>query len=498
MGISRRLFTQWAASVSAVAMGRRAGHAVSQLDVGSAGVLRSHLLPSKDEVWAHQVWMAKLGPKYTGNKAHGEYVDFLATNLKLAGLEVQREHYTLSRWEVRRRAIEVRSATGQAVPAPVTSYFPYSGHTPVGGITGEIVYAGGPGRFQLDGLEGKIALVDCPTLERPWGQWYQLWSSHPSGERFPTSVKPARSSVTDLEQFRKAGAAAVILGWTDISDANAADQYSPFSLPLQNIAGLYVGRDTHAKLRTLAGTGAKATVVLEGEMIPSTTDSLIATLAGSTSDENIIVNTHTDGTSAIQENGPIAILALAKYFSRIARADRKRTLVFPLTTGHLAAPWVPPMATWDGQNESIRGIIQKYPELIKKTVASLAIEHLGCMEWRDDESMRYKPTGQNEWSVAITASKSTADIMAAAAKDSRDRIGIVKQVSDRWIGEGAPLGKMGIPTVGYIPMPNYLLAAPADGGLDKVNPELLYSQIQMFGRAIHALDGMSAAQLKGA
>jgi len=196
-------------------------------------------------------------------------------------------------------------------------------------------------------------------------------------------MRPARGAVNDLTQFQKAGAVAVILGWTDVSDANAADQYTPFSRPPQGIPGLYVGRGTLARLRALAA-GARATVVLEADTFQDTpTDTLIATLPGST-DEVVIVNTHTDGPNATEENGALGILALAKYFAKIPRSERKRTLVFPLTTGHFAGPWVP----------SIRGVIEKHPDLMKRAVAAVTVEHLGCREWMDDASMNMRRPGR--------------------------------------------------------------------------------------------------------
>jgi hypothetical protein len=223
--------------------------------------------------------------------------------------------------------------------------------------------------FTLEGLQGKVALLECPINTRQWSEQYKVWGLHPTDEKFPTATRPARGPVGDLTPFQKAGAVGVILAWTDISDANAADQYTPFSRPLQNIPGLYVGRDTGARLHSLAGTGAKATVVLEAEVFPDTpTETLIATLPGTSADEIIIVNTHTDGPNATEENGAIGILALMKYFSKIPESERKRTIVCPLTTGHFAGPWVP----------SIRGVISKYPDIVKKAVAAVTVEHLGC------------------------------------------------------------------------------------------------------------------------
>jgi hypothetical protein len=447
------------------------------------------LMSSQKEVWDWQVWMAKLGPKYTGNPAHTEFVEFLAKGLTTAGLDVQRENYKFPRWEAKRWEISIAPQSGSNYKPAVTSYFPYSGETTVAGVTGELVYAGSPGAFKLDGLQGKIALVDFKTGHRKFGQMYKPWGIYPATAHFPDDVHPARGGVNDLTQFQKAGAVGVIIAWTDVSDANAADQYTPFSRPPQNIPGLYVGKDTGAKLKAIAGTGAKATMVLEAQTFPDTpTDTLIATLPGASSDEVIIVNTHTDGPNATEENGGVGILALAKYFARLPKSERKRTLVFPLTTGHFAGPWVP----------SIRGVIQKYPDTIKKAVAAITVEHLGCMEWLDDAAMQYKPTGQPEWSIAITEKQAPGEILVEALQGSGDRnTAVVNPVNGGWIGEGGSLARAGIPTIGYIPQPNYLLAGPANGCIEKLDAALLHSQIEVFAKAIHKMDSMSAAELKG-
>jgi hypothetical protein len=448
---------------------------------------RPNLLPSQKEVWDWQVWMAKLGPKYTGNPAHVQFVEFLATQLKSAGLEIAREHYTFPRWEARRWELSIVPQSGKPFRAPVTSYFPYSGQTPASGVTGDLVFAGSNPSFRLTDLQGKIALIDFKSNVVKFGEIYQLWGIHPADAVFPESIQ-ARGAVSDLTQFQKAGAIGVVLAWTDVSDANAADQYGPFSRPPQNIPGLYVGRETGAQLRSLAGSGAKATLILEAQIFPdSPTDTVIATLPGSSSDEVMIVNTHTDGTNATEENGGIGIVALARYFSRIPKSERKRTLVFPLTTGHFAGPWVP----------SIRGVISKYPELIKKTVAAVTVEHLGCKEWMDDASFHYHATGENEWSIAITKTKSTADAFLEALNGSASsKAAVVNPVGGVWLGEGASLSRAGIPTIGYIPQPSYLLAGPAHGCIEKLSADLIHSQIQDFAKLIHLLDRAPTAQLK--
>jgi hypothetical protein len=498
MSFSRRSFLKWAASISTLAVGTPSYAKLLSLSkdrkgcptgsVDTAQGFQPSLLPSQKEVWSNLTWMAKLGPKYTGNKAHTTYVDFLATEMKKLGLTVTRDTYTLPMWEAKRWEINVAPATGKAFKAPVTSYFPYSGQTLQNGVTGELAYAGSNPSFKLDNLQEKIALIDFACDTRKYGDEYANWGVYPSGAAFPSEVRPARGAVGDLTKFQKAGALGVILAWTDISDANAADQYTPFSRPPQGIPGLYVGRDTGAKLKALASSGARVTIVLEATITPDTpTDTVIATLPGSTADEIIMVNTHTDGPNATEENGAIASIALAKYFAAIPTSKRRRTIVFPMTTGHFALPWVP----------SMEGVIKKYPDMIKKCVAALTIEHLGCREWLDDASMQYRYTGENQWSVAITEYNKMGGILLEALQGSADRkTGVVNPVHGGWIGEGGWPNRAGIPTIGYIPQPNYLLADRENGCIDKLSPELLHSQIEVFAKCIHMIDVTRADELR--
>jgi len=494
---------KWAASASALAVAAPGRSELIPLFVegdtvsGSSGTgsgYSSNLLPTQQAVWDWQVWMAKLGPKYTGNKAHTDYVEFLAKNLASFGLEVTRDHYTFPRWDARRWEVTLHPASGASYRVPVTSYYPYSGKTSPEGVTGEIAYAGvSPDLTFGPDVQGKIVFIDCPVLNRPFEEWYAVGGVNPPNMHFPAFVRRCCwGTVGMLTDLQKNGAAGVILGWTDISDENAKDQYTPFSRPHQNIPGLWVGRETGNKIRSLAGTGAKATVVLEADVFQDApTDTVIATLPGTSLDEVIIINTHTDGPNANEENGGIGALALAKYFSQIPKEQRKRSLVFVMATGHFALFAVP----------SIRGVIDKHPDLIKSTVAALTIEHLGARDWSDDASFNYKPTGEYELGFAISPFKSTGEILLECVKDSAIcNLGVLNPINPsggHFFGEGSALYRAGIPTIGYIPVPSYLLAGPQDCCIDKLSPERLHAEIEVFAKVIHKMDGMSAAELKG-
>jgi hypothetical protein len=129
-------------------------------------------------------------------------------------------------------------------------------------------------------------------------------------------------------------------------------------------------------------------------------------------------------------------------------------------------------------------------------VAAVTVEHLGCREWLDDASMHYKDTGRMEWSVAITPSKPMADRLLAALQGSRDRAGVVNPAGGGFLGEGSSVSRAGIPTIGYIPQPNYLLAGPSNGCIEKLSADLMHSQIQVFAKLVHQIDAASAVELR--
>jgi len=92
-----------------------------------------------------------------------------------------------------------------------------------------------------------------------------------------------------------------------------------------------------------------------------------------------------------------------------------------------------------------------------------------------------------------------ADALGAALQGTAARrTGIVDPVKGGFLGEGSALSRAGVPTIGFIPQPNYLLAGPADGCIDKLSPRLMHAQIEVFARTLHNIEAMTAAQLKKA
>lgn len=256
---------------------------------------------------------------------------------------------------------------------------------------------------------------------------------------------------------------------------------------MQDLPAVWVGAEAGKVLRQAAATKGTATVRLEADITNDTpTDSLIATLPGQSADEVIIINTHTDGPNATEENGALGLLAMAKYFSRRPASSRRRTLAFIATTGHFAGAYV----------SGIRSIIEKQPDLIQKAVGAVTVEHLGCREWLDVRGV-YKATGLTELTLVITEFDSTAHVMLDAWSGSADRRSAVvtPTPSGGFNGEGGGLSRAGVPTIGYIPIPSYLLAGPENGCIEKLDREHLHAQIGVLTKAVQQIDTMSRAEL---
>jgi hypothetical protein len=486
------------AALSGIALGRF-GACLAAADAAVAYDPR--LLPPIDEIWRTIEAMAQEGPRYAGNAAHRRHVDSLEADLKAARLQVTRDSYTFPRWDARKWSLTATPKDGRRIDLPVTFYYPHSGQTGPNGVTGALAYAGkmssdGSSKPDLSGdLKGKIVFVEYEISARDYNEWYEPWGYYtpdtaPKMDKYVSSVMA--QPFEDLAGYKKAGAVGVIIGWTNLSDGQATGQNWPFGRPLQEIPALLVGRATVPKLRQMAAEGATATLTLEADVFANAgTDALVATLPGASSDDVLIVNTHTDGPNVIQENAGVILVALARYFAKLPQGSRRRTLVFSLNTGHDVGAYVP------GKQGTF---LERHPDIIKKAAASVAIEHLGCREWRDDEShTRYLATGHDELTYAITHHQSLAKLELESVRGTAERrVAAVKPTpKGRYLGVGSALARTGMPTLGYYASPTYLNIAAPDGCISKLSKTLMYGQIASLAKLLLKIDATPASDLKG-
>jgi hypothetical protein len=469
--------------------------------LAQAAPVNAKVLPSADELWASLEALNQGGaPRFTGNDAHRKLVDMLHDDLQSSGLEVVRDSYTFPRWEVRKWSLTAMPKSGSPSDLPTTFYYPHSGQTDPNGVTGEIAYVGkissdGSTKPEITGdLKGKIAFVEYEIVPTDYNSWYHPWGFYPPAVTIPPKADGLGSYPHDgwgLKPYKDAGAVGVVIGWTNVSDEQATGQNWPFGQPLQDIPALLVGRDAGAKIRRLAQEGGQLCLKLEADVFQNSgTDSIVATLPGTTRDEVLIVHTHTDGPNAIQENGGVVLTALARYFSKVPAPDRKRTIVFSLITGHDNSAYLP------GKQGSF---IDRHPDLVKNAVAAVTIEHVGCRDWHDDaQHTHYIAGNQNELSYAMTHHQQLANLEIDSISGTADRrVAIVEPLPKaRYLGIGGSLAATGMPTMGYFGAPSYLNIVAPDGCISKLDKARAHGQLEAYARLLHKLDVAQKSDLQ--
>jgi hypothetical protein len=483
---------------------------VPSLPAPALAARRRHgALPTPKQVQAQVREMVELGPRLTATSAHLNFIDGLDEGFRDAGLKVTRDPQPFQQWLAEDFALEVAGK-----PVPVASYYTYSGKTAPAGVSGQLVYAGpipsppsSPDGLQTyletlpdaiqallaavpGGVQGRIVLMDAPIAPLVAGALDPLLTyRHDPNHTISETDDYKRAwttlaSVPRLDPFKAAGAAGAVFA-LDASAANARGQYTPFIWGYMDLPALFVDRDTGAKLRTQAITAPKATLTLTATLTNTKSDSLVAILPGST-DEVLVVNTHTDGQNAFEENAGIACVALAKHFAASPKSARNRTLVFSCVTGHFSG----------GQQPQTQGFIDDHPDLIAKTAAAITIEHFGAQEWNDD-ARGYHYTGR----VEIGAIFHSQTPIFQPAIDSLqatnlERTELLRPAGVTFFGVGAALHQKGVPSVAYIAGPNYLLALDGDRGhIDKLDSRRFAREIAWTADLVKRLDKIPAAQL---
>jgi hypothetical protein len=480
-------------------------------------------LPSPRQVRADFTRMVEFGPRLTASNSHNAYVGWLEDEFAKAGLDVLPcDGYETDRWLAQQVGLDLLDGPA-AGPVKVATYYPRSKETSPQGVAGPLVYggvapapsvsgsdlgalqaavarypgeiqswAGGLGGTLAGGAQGSILLVDLPMPVPLTAaaflpiSTYLNWPGHNQAD-WATSdykriwIEPGLS--VPLAPFQGLGAIGVVF-IVDASYPALAGGYLPFTHGFEPLPALYVDRDTGAKLRTLAATRPTTRMTLTASHRKAPTRAVTAVLPGA-SRETVIFNTHTDGQGFAEENGGVAFVQLARHFASLpARKRLERTLVFAAWPGHMVAD-LPQTQGW----------IDSHPDLVKRAAAALTIEHLGCSEWIDTVDRGYHPTGEAElfgiWTTQGKMFELTRDTIVA---HRIPRAALLRPPAQ--FGVGAAFQSAGVPQIGAIAGPEYLLTVSDNGDLDKLDEKLAARQIAWLADLTRRLDSVSAAELR--
>ena len=418
-GHSRRDFLKTAAGVSAGAMLIRDPLWAQGAPTGKAAtsaltkIQQPFMITPKQALDWH-VFKAQCGPTYAGSAGWKRYTDFLISKMPEFGgvdldyVEIPYDHYIVEDWPDRQthmhaspKAVEKLVTDGTPVPV-VASYGMTSGSTPPEGITAQMLYydpAHPPAESQI---AGKILVFQTQKQPPPpytnnfldnytptdyeWrspGKWPELFTPPPLS--YGTSFH-GRWVWSQLNRFAEVGikghAAGIVIVY-DLSPAMAFGlaQRSVYTengraglgATYINCPTLTLDRVNGAKVLADAKAGKMATLTLRARFQRDIGKAIIAHLPGKNygtpQDEQVLLATHTDAMSLIEENGGIGMLGIMLYFNRVPKSERARTLVFYFDCRHFMPG---AEASWPQYD-----YYTIHPEKLKTIVATLGMEHMG-------------------------------------------------------------------------------------------------------------------------
>ena len=429
--------------------------------------------------------LTEIGPKLTGSKGQNEFIAYIKNELRQMGLDVCVDPFFFKRWEAREYALELTDEEGGVTPLHVSSVHPYSGETPEEGVTAPLLYVN-----KIDKMtkaDGKILVIKVEDLGKIHSEVaFDKRSAFPPETTMPAFYNgPVATAMVKclaegiLKLVKPVGAVFV---WDGIPDAAVEGQYMPFIQDYLDLPVLWVNETTGKELIPAAKAGATARLKLTAEKEPyAYTETFYTILPGEIKNECVIVNTHTDGPNAVEENGPVALLELIR---NIKDTPLKRTHIFLFTTGHFRLPVFKDIRTgsfqsasrwlamhrnlWDGRGSHLR------------CVANLAVEHLGCMEWTVQDGA-YIETGKPEVEMVYTGNRFMDEVYIETVQN-RDTVRSITLKGHNLLhfGEGQNFFTMGIPGVCLVPGPYYLCVESPSMEIEKFNIALMQEQTETF------------------
>jgi hypothetical protein len=418
---SRRKFLKAAAGVTAgTVLARRPLWAAESSHAGAVAAdlafpkIDPRLMITPDQAFAWNMFKAEGGPTYAGGTGWKRYTDFLISKMQELGavdldyVEIPYDHYIVDDWPDRRThvhdsgmAIEKLVTDGTPVPV-VASYGMTSGFTPPEGITAQMLYYD-PAHPPVAGdIAGKIlvfqtapypnppysnAFLDNYTLtDYEWrspGKWAPLFVPPPTSVTSSYHCRFVWNQLIGFAATSIAGRAAGMVVVFDLSPGAAfglvqRSVYTPdgkagLGAKYINCPTLTLDRVNGAKVLADAKAGKTATLTLTARFRRDTGKAIIGHLPGRSygtpQDEQVLLATHTDAMSLIEENGGLGMLGIMSYFNRLPQSARPRTLVFYFDCRHFMPGGEGSWPQFD--------YYTIHPERLKPIVATLGMEHMG-------------------------------------------------------------------------------------------------------------------------
>jgi hypothetical protein len=463
-------------------------------------------------------FVAKLGARPTGSAAQQRYVDWIEQQLQqIDGVTISEKRFTIDRWSPTSASLALRvGATWKDLPVAAPIHYAHA--TAKGGVTAPLVAIPDDEPITDANAKGRIVVRPAPAGSVPqsvftlplvtWSTYDPHHTIDPKGT-FVGDFLDYKARVADLAAAATAGAAGIVFV-KDLPRAQVAGHVEPYEGVVSPTPGVWLGADEGKVLTdALAAGGAPvARLTLDATVSPATTRSVFATIPGK-SDARLVVDSHTDGTNAVEDNGPVAMIAMARYFAALPERCRPRTIELSFSTAHFYQRLVGPTIRNGGAEWLARKLDAEYD---KGTVAGvLVLEHLGSREYESRRraqgpgSELVRTPRRTIQQIFVTPSKALVSTVESVVKrHDLERTVIMKGAGApgdtaprhcNFGGEGTPFDQRLLPTIGVISAPQSLYD-PAFG-MEGVDVAYLRDQVVAFTELVLDVGRLSDAAIAG-
>ena len=454
-------------------------------------------------------------PRPTGSPAQRRFVDWLAAQVRRTpGVRLSSLRYRIRRWS----AHDVSLSLGGA-RLPIAGPVPYAKGTKPGGVTAPLVVLEPDQPIDAASAAGRIVIRQADPGVVPYaaflpgilGTW--LWDPDKAidpGASFRGDFITYNSRVEDLRAAKTAGAAGLIFV-KPLPRTQIKDHYEPYEGTHWGVPALFVGADEGKRLTdaVAAGGAPAAAIRLPARVTPTTTRTLIATLPGR-SKQKIVVDSHTDGTSAVEDNGPVALLAMMRYLADLPQRCRARTVQFTFTTAHFYQRLTSPTRRHGGAGDLARKLDRAYDR--GRVAGVVVLEHLGARHY-ETTPRTAGPGGTRRLTrrpelLLVPVSPSRALELAVRRVVRRHRLGPTALIAGAdtevpgraprhcsFGGQGTPYNERLLPTVSPIAAPEPLY--DGGSGLEGIDFGLMRAQTRAFTDLVLRMQTMTRAQIAG-
>lgn len=455
--------------------------------------------------------IAGFGLRNPGSSEHDQMIDWVQQELSaIPGMQVQTQTKTLTRWQplvksatqgrdlAASGSLKVQGARGFA-RMPIATSVPFSLPTTKAGQRGKLVYIPADQPITKAKAKGKIVVRPLAHTTFPYALFQSI--AHYLTPDVPATGNYDRPYLRAMDPaLTEAGLAkakGLIFVW-DVPQSQVKGYWDPHSGTKFWVPSVAVGQSQGKRLQKLAKQGRSARIAVRAKWDTTPSRTVRATLPGK-STTRLIVNTHTDGNTWVQENGAAGAIALARYFATVQQECRNYTVEFALTTAHLAYY----------QDSTLDVASELSAEYESGSVGMvLAMEHMGTREiLPQGKRNRLTFTGEGEpiaWSVGSESPALITASVEAVQRRNLDRTAVIKGVGIpkatapsicSFGGIGGSFHSRLVPTVANITGP-WSLWAPGFGesaiDFDRMRKEVLAS-----GDVLRAIDGLTREEIAG-